>query len=252
METEPETIKETTEDVVPIELIPSEEEIKKEEEIKEKKPVESVAHQKPAPVLGETERERGLRFELERLRGKLRKESTKDIVENVVLTIPKIDPYKDLRDKGYSEEEIMNMESAVDSIAKNKGYIRAEDSYKQSVQDTVDMFVDQHPEYQPINDKNDLRWTMFQEILQSGIYSIAGKNPRQLKTIFAKVDEDVKKELNESIPINTKQIKAQQYTVNVASHSGGTRVTNSKESKINPNQPIGGIHFKGFSEEDFE
>lgn len=267
IETKPETEEEF---IVPPESIPPEEGVEPapkvvileekrtitppaEELPKESIPKESVSEVllQPSPVPGETGREHALRLEIERLRTKLRGESVKEVIETT--SIKQVaDPYKELRDKGYNDDEIKQMEIAVDLIAKNKGYVRADDSYKQSINNTVDVFVDEHPEYNPANDINDLRWTHFQSILQGGIYNLFGKTPKQLKAIFSKVDEDVKKEMGEPITVtNKQQLAAQQHKINIASHSGGTTTIQKPESKIDLTQPIGGVKFKGFDSEDF-
>lgn len=204
----------------------------------------------PTPVPGETERETALRLEIQRLRTKLRGDSIKNIIEKPEVK-EVIDPYKELREKGYNDDEIKQMETAVDVIARNKGYIRADDSYKQTMQNVIDLFIDEHTEYKPLNDKDDLRWNTFQSILQDGTYNLSGKTPKQLKTIFSRIDEDVKRELGEPIVVTNKnQIAAQQHKINVASHSGGTKTTPESKSKIDYNKPIGGIQFKGFNDED--
>ena len=214
--------------------------------------VSEPAPLQPAPVSGETERERGLRLEIQRLRTKLRSDDIKQVIEPK--TPQQEDPYQNLRDEGYTDEEIKKMTVVVDAIAKNKGYIRAEDSYKQNINDLVDFFVEEHPEYKSINDIDDVRWSQFQSILQSGIYNLSGKTPRQLKLIFEKVNEDVKKNLGESIIVksNPAQRAAQQHKVGVASHSGGTRTTPTEKSPVDLTKPIGGVIFKGFNQDDFK
>lgn len=208
----------------------------------------------PKPVPGETPKEVALRLELVRLRTKLRGEGVEQIVEQVVIKPTDDDPYKILRDKGYTEEQIKDMEVSVDLIAKNKGYVHSGDSYKQSVQDSIDSFVDDHDEYKPANDTDDLRWTQFQSILQSGIYNLAGKTPRQLKSIFIKVDEDVKKELGEpvTIKLTSEQLAAQQHKINITNHSGGTQIPSTPAETVDLTKPIGGVQFKGFEADDFK
>jgi len=204
----------------------------------------------PAPVEGETTRERGLRLEIQRLRSVVRKDDIKKLVE----PLPDIQTadYQILKDKGYSDEEIANMETAVDLIASKKGYIRADHSYATLVQDTVDLFTDDHPEYKPTNDTDDLRWNMFNSFLKDGTYNLSGKTTKQLKSIFERVNDDVKKELGEIIvKTNPAQIAAQRHKIEVVSHSGGTKITPSDKLKINPTE-VGGIKLKGFTEEDFE
>lgn len=206
----------------------------------------------PAPVEGETPREKALRLEVQRLRGLNRKDQIKDLASGIQKVSPPENEYKVLKDKGYTDEEIENMETAIDLIASKKGYVRADQSYAQSVQDTVDLFLDEHPEYKPSTDVDDLRWNAFQGYLKDGTYNLSGKTPKQLKSIFERVNDDVKKEFGEVIvKTNPAQLAAQQHKVTVASHGGGTKSTTETKPKINPTE-IGGIKLKGFSPEDFE
>ena len=217
-------------------------------------PVEKpVEPSQPAPVEGETPKEKALRLEIQRLRGVNRKEQTKEFAESVQSPAQKEDEYKILKEQGYTDEEIAKMETAIDLIATRKGYIRADRSYALTIQDTVDLFVDEHPEYKPQNDPEDVRWGRFQAILKEGTYNLSGKTPKQLKTIFGKVHEDVSKELGESVvKTNPNQVAAQRHKVAVVSHSGGTKPTPGERPKVDPSQPIGGVQFKGFDKEDFE
>ena len=220
-----------------------------------KAPIEpaSKVPSKPTPVQGESEREQALRLEVQRLKSERRKDSVKEVVDATTKTeVAPVDPYKELRDKGYSDDDIKQMEVAVDTIARQKGYVRAEDSYRNTVQGIVDSFIEEHTEYDPKNDVDDIRWTHFQSVLKSGIYNLSGKTPKQLHSIFNRIDEDVKKEMGEPITVvNKQQLAAGQHKINVASHSGGTK-TAPKSEKIDLSQPIGGIKFKGFDSEDFE
>ena len=220
-------------------------------------PPEPVAEVPLKEVPGETPKETALRLENKRLRTKMRGEAIKDIVDGPAPVVEPVDPYKVLRDKGYTEEQINDMEVTVDLIAKNKGYVHVGDANKQSLQDSVDSFIDDHPEYSSQDETGDSRWDSFQNILKSGIYSIQGKTPRQLKTIFNKVDSDVKKEFGDPIivtPLTAEQKAAQAHKVQVASHSGGTAPAPKVETeKIDTTQPIGGVMFKGFDDsEDFK
>lgn len=211
-------------------------------------------HSQPAPVEGETPKEKALRLETQRLRGLLRKDNVKDIVDAAQPPLEKADEYKILKDQGYTDEDIARMETAVDVIASKKGYVRADRNYAQTVQDTVDLFTDAHPEYKPSNDPDDIRWNSFQSKLKDGTYNLSGKTPKQLTAIFQKVDDDVKKELGESVvKTNPAQRAAQVHKVQVASHAGGTKATPSTPTKpaINPKE-AGGIKLVGFDEEDFK
>lgn len=213
----------------------------------EKKPED---HSQPAPVVGETPREKALRLEIQRLRNLHRKDSVKELID-AKPQVTSEDEYQVLRDQGYSDEQIKSMETAIDVIASKKGYVRADRSYAQSVQDTVDLFTESHSEYLPTNDVDDVRWNMFQSYLKDGTYNLSGKTPKQLTAIFDKVNADVKKQLGEvSIQSNPRQLAAQQHKVQVVSHAGGTKSVQVEKAKVNPTH-VGGIKLVGFDEDDF-
>ncbi len=222
-----------------------------EGEVAPAEPTVSVVPSQPTPVEGETPREKGLRNEVTRLRTIIRGDGVKNAVDSTA-PAPDADPYAQLIEDGYTTEEIQKMEVAVDLIAKNKGYVRAGDSYKDSVKDTVDSFVEENPEYSPAKDTDDVRWNLFTSILNDGTYNLAGRTPKQLRSILSKVNDDVKKQLGEPVTVvaNKNQVAAQQHKVNIASHSGGTKTTSKEEARIDYNKPIGGIVFKGFGEEE--
>ena len=204
----------------------------------------------PKPVDGETPREKALRLEVQRLRTVNRKEQVKELTE--VPAASAKDDYQALRDQGYTDEDIAKMESAVDIIASKKGYIRADRSYATTVQDTVDLFTEAHPEYKPSNDTDDLRWNRFNAYLKDGTYNLSGKTPKQLTAIFEKVDADVKRELGEIVTTVSPAARAAAvHKVEVVSHSSGTRNTPTEKPSIDLEKPIGGIKFKGFDKDDF-
>lgn len=208
----------------------------------------------PAPVEGETSREKALRLEVQRLKGLQRQKEVKEIADGVQSPAAVEDKYKALRDQGYTDEEIAKMETAVDLIASAKGYVRADRSYAQTVQDSVDGFTEDHPEYKPTNDPDDARWNLFQSLLKDGTYNLSGKTPKQLKSIFDKVDADVRRTLGEPVTIKPTptQVAAQQHKVQVASHAGGSKPTPSSDKpKIDPKGTVGGVKLVGFDEEDF-
>lgn len=216
----------------------------------EEKPV--VHSQQPAPVEGETAREKALRLEIQRLRGIKRKDDTKEIAEGANSVNTQTDKYEILRTQGYSDEDITKMETAIDVIASAKGYVRADRNYATTVQDTVELFTDAHPEYNPASDVDDVRWNLFQSFLKDGTYNLSGKTPKQLTAIFERVNTDVCKELGDVIvKTNPRQLAAQQHKVTVASHSGGTKSPVATPVKRDHTQ-VGGIKLIGFNEEDLD
>lgn len=213
----------------------------------------------PAPVDGETSRERALRKEVERQKRLRRMESVQRMTGN------KADPAKEnqtdtsvqeLLDLGYSNEEISNMEKAIDVIAQRKGYVKATtlnaQNYQQTVNTVTESFTAAHPEYLPQNDPGDVRWNRFEEILKSGIYNLTGKSSKELSTIFNKVHADVADELGEaSVTVKDKQEAAQRQKIRSVSHSGGTKTAPAKPAVAKPSAKNLPSIFKGFEDDDF-
>ena len=225
------------------------------------KPADTVPSQKPAPVPGETPREKALRMEVQRLRGLNRKKSVTDLVDNTNITAePGIakDGISKLKELGYTDDEIKKADALVDILVSSKGYVKQSQNYQGLVNDQVEAFINANPEFKPDNDPEDVRWETFQRHLSSGLYNINGKSREQLQAIFKKVKADVDTELGE--PTTTTKAKAdeaegrkkaaEQQKIKSVSHSGGTKPTQSK-NKI-PIDPEVRKIFKGFDDADLE
>jgi hypothetical protein len=205
----------------------------------------------PAPVEGETAKEKALRITVNTLRNQLRETTVKKTFEESGANNLKSDAYEVLKGK-YTPEVIADMEMAIETIAASKGFVKQD--YGQTVQDVVDTFTDQHPEYKPSNDAGDVRWSKFNELLKDGTYNLSGKSPKQLAKIFDKVHEDVAKEFGETAKktvLKPTERAAQIHKTQVVSHSGGNKgITTPKTKEFDYSQPIGGIRFKGFDDDE--
>lgn len=212
-------------------------------------PPSTFTKKEPAPVAGETPKEKALRLEIQRLKGMHRKDAINDLVGKG--PAPVVDNLQELRDIGYSDDEISNMEKAIDVIAQKKGYVKAEQSYQATVNNVVESFIDSHPEYKPENDPEDVRWARFEGIVKSGVYNLSGKTPKQLNEIFKRIHRDVADELGEAdVTVEVKRQAAQAQKIKSVSHSGGTKSAPVKRaSTIDSN--VRGM-FKGFDDEDLE
>lgn len=214
-----------------------------------------VGRKEPAPVEGETPREKALRKELQRLRETVRKNNVKETFATQEEN-PEVNKhtYESLKTKGYTDQQIADMEVAIDLIASKKGFVKTDPV--QSVQVVVDSFVEEYPEYKPSNDKDDVRWNKFTEILNGGTYNLKGKTADQLKKIFSKVNDDVIEELGPAkVSNNQNQKSAQIHKVQVSSAgAGGNKSTvqkSEKKIKIDYKQPVSGIKLIGFDDDDF-
>lgn len=229
------------------------------EELESVEKTETVPSNKPAPVAGETAREKGLRLEVQRVKGLLRKKSVTDLVDN-----PRAEPgaasdaVTELKKLGYDDDEIKNMDKAVDLIASSRGYVKQSQTYQTVVNDEVGAFIKANPEYKPENDPEDVRWETFQRYLTGGLYNINGKTRDQLQTLFLKVKGDVDLELGESATetkskdneSEERKTAAERQKIKSVSHSGGTKPASTKNKT--PVDPEVRKMFKGFDDEDLE
>ena len=211
------------------------------------------SHIEPNPVAGETERERGLRKEVERLRGEVRQAKTNQMTTGLKPAQTQVsDRMAKLQEK-YTPEEIANMQEAIDVLAEANGYVRKDQTYQETVNTELTTFTSEFPEYLPQNDKDDVRWNKFQEIAGSGMYNLHGRTTKELRSIFEKIHSDVAKELGEApVVSNQRRTNAQQQKVRSVSHAtGGTRqaapTTVPKKPAIDPSTRN---IFKGFDDED--
>ena len=205
-----------------------------EEEVEESDPSTDTEPSKPKPVEGETAKERALRQTVTNLREKLREKRKSGMFSDIPKTEkPKDDDsYKKLRET-YSDEEIRNMEGAIDIIAENKGYVKKGHDQQEVANDLLDDFVDQRDDYSSENDPEDVRRNMLYDRLESGIYNFTGANKKQLREIFRDADRFVKSKLGEVKTeiktVNTKARDAKTQKIKSVSHTGGTKI--QKEEK---------------------
>lgn len=241
-----------------------EEEEKKEasEDIEEDKPTVEIPEKEASTteikdVEGETPRERALRLELTRIRRQSREREQKEITK-IEQPIEEDNTDEELRNLGYDDDQIVGLKKVVDIIASKQGYVKKSNSYKEMADDTLNSFIEEHPEYAPENDKDDLYWNRFKSILGSD-YNINGKNPKQIKSVFERVDRDVKEELGIK-ELDKNKIEAQKRKVSDVSHSASTSSKETVETKkvasagnktfVSSGHP--GLVFKGFDEDEIE
>jgi hypothetical protein len=209
-------------------------------------------------VAGETPRERALRAELTRVRRANRAKEQGELIKQDNTVIENDNTDEELKNLGYDDEQIVGLKKVVDIIASKQGYVKKSNTLKEMADETLSSFIEEHPEYAPENDKDDLYWGRFKEILSSD-YNINNKNSKQLKSIFSKIDRDVKEQLGEK-ELNKDKVEAQKRKIGDVSHGASAPSAKPVEAKksvaagnktfVSSNHP--GLVFKGFDEEEAE
>lgn len=200
----------------------------------------------PSIPPGETPKEWALRKEVERLKGQLRKERTDELF--VPSDIPKIKTLSPERQKlleKYDSEQLSELSELIKAQAEEMGFVKKDELNAQTYKETADTFLNEflenHPEYLPENDKDNLLWNRFRE--EFSIYK-QPQNPKDFKRLFNKVHDSI-------FGIKTgnlNKINAQQEKLKVASHSGKTVGNVSKKSNSIPGLRLDAL--KGFDEDE--
>ncbi len=195
----------------------------------EQKPIEPVITVpavapvvEPAPVDGETPREKALRIQVEELRAQRRADRAKEIpVEHAIVPPKELSAKKQELLKKYNPDEVKNLEELIDTVAEERGWVRKEEFQKETFQkegnDEVQTFIDAHPEYDGDHDKDGLVWNRLKE--EFGRYRPATSRKELRKNL-----EDAHQKVFGIQPSgNAGIINAQREKVKVASHAGASQ-----------------------------
>jgi hypothetical protein len=240
-------------------LITHKESLKPEEDKGFVEPSEEESEGEIKHLPGETPREYALRWEVTRLKRGNREKRAKDLLGEEKPEKPSgitQAQYNELNDDEksllgqYDANELSTFEKILEVLAKKHGWVKREDlastTRSQVSNDILDDFLQNHSEYLPENDKDNVLWGRFKSEFQ--LYKVP-ENPKDLKRIFNKIHQDI---FGVKSDEGLKKINAQKEKIKVVSHSGGsaTRGQSSSEgARLTPEQRS---HFKGFSEKDFE
>jgi hypothetical protein len=236
----------------------------KEVEPKEDKTPAEIPEKEPSPaeikdVPGETPKERALRLEVTRLRRANREKDQGELIKEQPVVVEDDKTDEELKNLGYDDQQITGLKKVVDIIASKQGYVKKSNTYKEMADATLGGFIEEHPEYAPENDKDDVYWGRFKSILNSD-YNLNGKNSKQIKSIFERVDRDVKEALGEK-ELDKDKIEAKKRKVGDISHGGSgsskeeptkTKSTLSGGNKTFVSSSHPNLVFKGFDEDELE
>jgi X-linked retinitis pigmentosa GTPase regulator len=216
-EDEPEEVSETEEDKSIVEQ--SEEEIKK--------------------LPDETPREYALRQEVTRLKRKNREQRKSELLGEIKPVKTSQSDELTEEDKEllsqYDQSELTTFEKVLSAMAKKQGWVKKDEfqatTFKERAEDVLDSFLQEHPEYAPENDKDNVLWGRFRE--EFSLYK-EPSSPKDLKRILNKIHKEIYGIQSED---ELKKVNAQKEKIKVASHSGDSSKrgqSSSKESKIDP------------------
>jgi len=204
----------------------------------------------PKPVDGETSKERALRKEVERLKRERREKSQEKVFSNIDNHKNDDVDIKELLDQGFTREDISNSEKIIKVLAPKLGLVSKTQTYQETANTVLENFIDGHKEYKPENDKDDIRWNRFVDIIKND-YNLNNKTSKQLESIYYRVHRDVCEELGE-VSDSVKKRNAQQNKISSVSNSGGTQSSKhtTKPQTASKSVDVNGVKFSGFDEDD--
>lgn len=205
-----------------------------------------------AAVPGETPRERALRSEVTRLKGKLRGDQVREVIgtEGHAGKSTELSETEKATIGKYKPEEVQALKEIFPVLAKEMGFVRKDElessTFLEKSQDVLNTFLDKHPEYLPENDKDGALWDSFKS--QYGLYK-PPTNPKDFAKIFDKIHRDVFGIQPGKGALKT--VSAQQQKAKSASHAGASSAPAAPKGKpATPNSSVRVDMLKGFSDEE--
>ena len=177
--------------------------------------------------------------EVQELRGMKRREITKEEILSPKQTPPAIE--------GVAPEDV----ALVNKIARESGLMSKEEVqrmfYESVKTDEVNKFLNDHPEYKPENDPNDLNWGALQRELS---WYRMPDDPRRIRDILERAHQSTS-----AVPTasSERSLNAQKQRVKTASLGGGStqRLSSQEGTKLTPRQRLE-LEHGGFTKEDIE
>lgn len=205
-------------------------------------------------VAGETNREFALRIENARLRGDLRRGRAQEILTPPPPAAKKeLSPERKKVLEQYKPEDIQKLKEVFGAMADDMGFVKKDElgasTFNEKASETLDSFLEAHPEYQPQNDPGNVLWNRFRE--EYGIYRPA-QSPKELRKILEKVHRDVMG-IKPAAALKTND--AAKEKVKVASHSSSSKPAPSREGVKRAPAATQGLRtdmLKGFSDEEIQ
>ncbi len=210
--------------------------------------------QEPAPVAGETPREKALRLEVERLRADNVRARRGEVIEAPTPQKPAPAASTQINEvlSKYKPEELNSLREVLPLLAEEMGFVRKDqltaNNWQDEANNQFEAFMEKHPEMGPENDKDGTLWKAFSAEYNSGLYN---KNPTSAKDL-GKIFEKAYREVFESKDSGrARETTAAQEKVKVASHAGTSAPTNAPRQQAHTNKS--GLRLdmlKGFTDEE--
>ncbi len=211
----------------------------------------------PKPVEGETPREKALRQETTRVKRLLRQERGKKMFKDT----PVSEEPGELTDEeqavidSFDPEAVANMEKLISIQAKKMGFVKKDEFTKEQtvsqLQDSLDTWLDSHPELDEKNDPDGILWKQVQT--EYSRY-VPPKNAKDLVKILDRAHKEIFGVTTDQQPL--KKVDAQKQKIKVASHGASSSSGSPKKSEVEVDEETKGLvasgALKGFSDEDLK
>lgn len=200
----------------------------------------------------ETDREFAQRLEITRLRGRLRGERSAELLDGQkppAAAKKELAPEKAAILAKYKPEEISALREVFPALAEEMGFVRQDElagnTYAEKAQESLDSFLDKHPEYTPENDPDGTLWNAFKA--EYALFK-QPSNPKDFAKIFERIHRDVFG-IKPKGPLT--KVNAQNEKVRVTSHAGASSASAApKPAKTVAPSGLRLDMLKGFSDEE--
>lgn len=191
----------------------------------------------PKPVDGETPREKALRLETTRLKGLLRKER-----QDELFVAPQTAPIAQEDDVDLDPEQVKTF----DKLARKLGFVKQSDQVAERNDDVFQIFLEEHSEYDPANDKDSTLWNQFKQEFK--LYA-PPQDPKTLKKVLNKVHNEI---FGVQPAANLTKINAQREKIKVASHTGASVQKVAPRARVQAPSGLRMDAMKGFSDAELK
>lgn len=214
----------------------------------------------PAPVEGETPRERALRSEVERVKKLNRDLKGQKLFKDIKPETTPVDLTEEDKKalEAYDPEQLANLDKVLDVLARKKGLVKESDfvgrQRVQELKDSFDDWMETNPEFSEDKDPDGTMWKALErQYTEVMTYRPPPKNSKEL----TKVLNGIKKELFGITTDTTdlKKVEAQKEKIKVSSHAAGSSASNKTKSKtVDPeiDTLVKSGALKGFDDKDLE
>jgi hypothetical protein len=135
----------------------------------------------------------------------------------------------------------------IEKVLKSKGYVKKEDQYQSSLESYKDAWLEDHPDYLPDNDPDDVLWNKLNKELNT--FYKRPKNPKDIVKLLSRIDKDINPKA--SIPVKSRaKTEAAKKKIETSSKGGGGKGKSTSTPKTKTTVDRSAL--SGFTDEELD